>query len=462
VENFTTNSFAPADAGAALLGPYTVLSQAVAGPDGTVIALGSVESTVGGAGGLVLARYVVPQLPVTGKVIGTSGSYKSQGNTIANALDGNLSTFFDAPTAAGSYVGEDLGSPEIITQISYAPRQGFASRMVGGIFQASNSSTFATGTVNLYTITSAPTVGALTTVPVNSSIGYRYVRYVGPSNSYCNIAELQFAGNAPATAIIGTAGSYHNQGNTIANVFDGNVSTFFDAPTASGSYVGLDLETPQVIYQINYVPRAGFTSRMVGGVFQVSNSATFTSGDVTLYTITSNPKPGVVTSVNVSSVSGYRYVRYVGPANSYCNVAELQFFTMPAPPVTEIGTAGSFNGLGNTISNAFDGSLSTYFDAPTASGAWAGLNFCTAVAVTEVSVAARAGFTSRMVGGQIQASNTADFSSDVVTAYTITAAPPAGVLTTVALAPVGAYQYWRYIGPTNSYCNIAELVLTLG
>ena len=455
-DGFLTSNFAPADSNAEL-GPYTVLSQAVAGPSGTIIAVGSVSSTDGGAKGPLLARYVIPQTALVGTVIGTSGSYQDQGNTIAKAFDGNLSTFFDAPTASGSYVGQDLGSPEIITQITYAPRAGFTSRMVGGIFQASNSATFASGTVNLYTITAAPTAGVLTSVLVNNSTAYRYVRYVGPANSYCNIAELQFAGTAPATAVIGTAGSYQNQGNTIANVFDGNLNTFFDAPTASGSYVGLDLESAKVITQINYAPRTGFTSRMIGGVFQASNSATFTSGDVTLFTITSNPKPGILTSVTVNSVSGYRYVRYVGPANSYCNVAELQFFTIPAPAVTEIGTPGSYSGLGNTFANAFDNNLSTFFDAPTAGGAWVGLNLGSGEAVTQVSFAPRAGFANRMVGGEIQACNTADFSSGFVTAYTITTTPPAGLLTTVTFASVGAYQYWRYIGPTGGYCNISEL-----
>jgi len=43
--------------------------------------------------------------PLTGTVIGTSGSYNNQGNTAAKAFDGNLSTFFDAPTASGSYAG---------------------------------------------------------------------------------------------------------------------------------------------------------------------------------------------------------------------------------------------------------------------------------------------------------------------------------------------------------------------
>jgi hypothetical protein len=62
-----------------------------------------------------------------------------------------------------------------------------------------------------------------------------------------------------------------------------------------------------------------------------------------------------------------------------------------------------------------------------------------------------------MVGGEIQGSNTADFSSGVVTAYTVTKSPSAGTLTTATFTSVGDFRYWRYIGPTGSYCNIAEL-----
>jgi hypothetical protein len=88
------------------------------------------------------------------------------------------------------------------------------------------------------------------------------------------------------------------------------------------------------------------------------------------------------------------------------------------------------------------------------------LDLGSAQAITQLSYAPRAGFDSRMVGGKIQASNTADFSSAVVTAYTITKSPPAGSLTTVTFASVGAYRYWRYIGPTGGYCNISELTFS--
>src|ERR1039457_3198772 len=41
-------------------------------------------------------------------------------------------------------------------------------------------------------------------------------------------------------SIIGTAGSYNNSGNTITNVFDNNLNTFFDGPAANGCWAGLD------------------------------------------------------------------------------------------------------------------------------------------------------------------------------------------------------------------------------
>ena len=269
---------------------------------------------------------------LTGTTIGTAGSYKSQGNTIAKATDGSLNTYFDAPTASGAYVGIDLGSTQVVTQIKFAPRSGYASRMVGGVFQASSSASFASP-VTVYTVTATPAQGALTTVNVSAGSGFRYWRYVGPTNGECNIAEFQLYGSGSTTptstqltgTTVGTSGSYKNQGNTAAKATDGNLSTFFDAPTASGSYVGIDLGSARVVTQIGFAPRAGYESRMVGGVFQASNSADF-SNAVTVYTVGTTPKSGTVTTVAVSAGAAYRYWRYVGPANSNCNIAEFQLF----------------------------------------------------------------------------------------------------------------------------------------
>ena len=213
----------------------------------------NVENVIG-------ATSTVHQL--TGTTIGTAGSYANQGNTIAKATDGSLSTFFDAPTASGAYVGIDLGSAQVVTQIKFAPRSGYASRMVGGVFQASSSASFASP-VTVYTVSATPAQGSLTAVNVSAGSGFRYWRYVGPTNGECNIAEFQLYGSGSTTPTstqltgtnTSTAGSYRNQGNTAAKATDGNLSTFFDAPTASGSYVGLDLGSARVVTQLGFAPR---------------------------------------------------------------------------------------------------------------------------------------------------------------------------------------------------------------
>jgi fibronectin type 3 domain-containing protein len=145
-----------------------------------------------------------------------------------------------------------------------------------------------------------------------------------------------------AGAIIGTPGSWNNDGGTIANVFDSNPATFFDGPDGSGDWVGLDFGAgvSNVITQINYCPRSGFESRMIAGVFQGANQAGF-SDAVALATVGAQPATGVFTTADVGNASAFRYVRYLSPSGGFCNVAELQFygclFSIPVPPPASLG-----------------------------------------------------------------------------------------------------------------------------
>ena len=147
--------------------------------------------------------------------------------------------------------------------------------------------------------------------------------------------------NPLSGTVIGTAGTYGG-GMTIDKVFDKNLSTYFDAPTGSGAWVGLDfgVGVSNAIAQINYWPRSGWAGRMVGGVFQGDNNPTFPN-PVTLYTITTTPPDGALTSVSVFNPTAFRYVRYLGPANGWCNVAELQFFNPDPFNLPLAITAGS-------------------------------------------------------------------------------------------------------------------------
>ena len=129
-------------------------------------------------------------------MIGTTGSWGGDPDTTRDAaFDGDLGTFFDSDLGVGGWTGLDLGSDTVITQIRYAPRSGWGSRMVGGRFQASSTPDFSSDVVTLYTISSAPPGGTFTTRTIANAGSYRYVRYYGPANGYCNVAEIEFSGD---------------------------------------------------------------------------------------------------------------------------------------------------------------------------------------------------------------------------------------------------------------------------
>jgi hypothetical protein len=296
---------------------------------------------------------------------------------------------------------------------------------------------------------------------------YRVVAIAGSNTSSSGVVTLgnptaQLAGTA-----IGTAGSYQNDGNTIAKAFDGNFATFFDAPSANGNWVGLDLGlTGGVVTEVEYASRSGFTGRMNGGIFQASNSSSFATGVVNLYTIPSNANPSstALTMQTFSNSTPFRYYRYLSPNGGYGNISELRFLgtagglkTLTQWTGTTIGTAGSYQNDGNTIAKATDGNLSTFYDGASANGNWVGLDLGTAESISQINYAPRSGWAGRMVGGMFQISTTANFSSGVTTIYTITATPVVGSFTTIILSSPVMARYVRYLSPTGSYGNIAEM-----
>ena len=131
---------------------------------------------------------------LTGTVVGTAGSYKSQGNAVADAFDGNPATFFDAPSADGDWAGLDLAVARTITQVQFVPRPGWAGRMVGGLFQGSPTADFSAGVVTLARVAAAPPAGRYTAVAVPVATAFEFVRYLAPAGGYGNVAELEFDG----------------------------------------------------------------------------------------------------------------------------------------------------------------------------------------------------------------------------------------------------------------------------
>jgi len=312
----------------------------------------------------------------------TVTSYTDTGSTNGTTYFYQVAAVSSGGTSARS--NEASATPKAV-QVRFVPRSGFESRMVGGVFQGSQDNSAWT---TLAAVTHSPASGQYTALPTSADpASFRYLRYLAPNGAYGNIAELEFdssgvkltgtgfgtpgsynnggndftkaldgnsstyfdapyPGNADFVGIdrgvpagsytkltgtgFGTSGSYDNSGNDFSKVFDGSFSTFFDAPyPGNADFAGLDLGAGNTaaVTRIGYAPRAGYESRMVGGVFQGSNdNATWTP----LYTVTSAPPSGTLTETTaISSSASFRYLRYLAPNGAYGNIAELEFDASP-------------------------------------------------------------------------------------------------------------------------------------
>jgi fibronectin type 3 domain-containing protein len=255
--------------------------------------------------------------------------------------------------------GESANSSTVIVPAQVFSPTGLSATAVSGTQIALVWNAFTNATS--YNVKRSPVSGgSYTTIANVTATNYTdTVASVGVGNYY--VVSAFVVGETPDSAeaavsfpklpgaIIGTAGSYNNSGNTIASVFDNNLNTFFDGPNSSngnGCWAGLDFGAgvSNVITQINYCPRSGFESRMVGGVFQGANQAGF-SDAVTLYTVGAQPATGVFTPVNIANTTAFRYVRYLSPNGGWGNVAELEFygylFSPPTPPMMSVAMVGT-------------------------------------------------------------------------------------------------------------------------
>ena len=281
--------------------------------------------------------------------LGTPGSWSNNGSLVGTmAFDDSVYTSFVGPDASGDWCGQDLGVPCFITSLGIAPQPGYEYRMNGGKMQAATESDFGDA-VTLYTIPSNPSDG-LTSIPVPANLQgpYRYVRYVGPTNGYCNVAEAEFDGTPvvvgtagateltglPTNSYVGTSGSWGSNPDLVgAMAFDNSLGSYFNGPDSSGDWCGQNLNVPALVTSIQFAGLTGYTSRMVYGEFQGSVSdPTFTTGVTTLYTVTSTPPDGLNTVQIPTSLQGpYQYVRFIQPSN-WCTVEEADYYGFPNAP----------------------------------------------------------------------------------------------------------------------------------
>jgi len=144
----------------------------------------------------------------------------------------------------------------------------FNSRMGLGKFQASNNKDFSDAKT-LYTHEGI-TEGCWYEKKLDQiTLPYKYLRYIGFVNSYCNINELEFFDENNKIIkgkIIGTDGIDKHMKET---VFDGDILTGFEGNSPDGHWVGLELLEPSKVSKIRYMPRNDGNCVEVGDKYQL-------------------------------------------------------------------------------------------------------------------------------------------------------------------------------------------------
>ena len=123
----------------------------------------------------------------------STGTSSTTVNTVACAFDGDPNTYYASLARSNTWVGLDLGTPHVITRVGWMPRVGQSGRVQLGLFEGANKSDFSDA-VPLYLIPGAGANYKCSYAAVQVSRGFRYVRYVGPRDARCNVAEVEFYG----------------------------------------------------------------------------------------------------------------------------------------------------------------------------------------------------------------------------------------------------------------------------
>lgn len=117
-----------------------------------------------------------------------------------------------------------------------------------------------------------------------------------------------------------------------------------------------------------------WNTRMINAVFESSKTPDF-SKTRAIHEVTQTPE--LYNMVKLKHPVTSRYIRYKAPENSFCNVSEITLYDLSGNKLEgiNIGSPGSYSDLGDTADKAFDGDITTFYDAAGPEESWTGLDF---------------------------------------------------------------------------------------
>jgi Carbohydrate binding module (family 6) len=263
------------------------------------------------------------------------GAYRNTSVDLSYTNDSWANNVAIGWTAAGEWLGYTInvaqaGVYSIALRMASAGSGGTAHLEFGPVGQVGGAGVSRTPNITVGSTGGWDTWTDVTVTKVYLSAGLQWMRLVEDTGGY-NMDMVKFTKTAAAKltgTAIGAGGSWNNDAANYgyAMAFDGNLNTFYNSnqsTNGNGNWVGLNLGSQKSISVIRFAPRTGLGSRMVGGKFQVSNSSTFSTGVVDLYTIGTAPADGMQW-ISVTPPGTYRYVRYLSPNGGWGNIAEME------------------------------------------------------------------------------------------------------------------------------------------
>lgn len=384
-----------------------------------------------GFGKIMMYRWkptVVSTSPkLTGSVIGNLSESQK-------VYDTDTGSFPDSVLSEG-WAGLDLGVGAFkqVTRIRYFPRVNFPERMVGSLIQGSDSPDFKNRVVTLHEITSTPPPGWTEVNIIASAKGFRYLRILLPTNSYNNVAEVEFHGENATQDLAAPA-----------------------APTSLLATPVLGFEESQI--DLSWTDQSSnetyFLIERKQGVSGTWNEVAAVGSNVTSYRNV-GLDPGTLYYFRVRAFNNF-----AGATNSaFTNEVGLSTAgNVSSPLLVRQALIGNLGNDSSQLDRVFDGNIGTYPDT-SFSGGWAGLDLGAGAfkQVTKIRYFPRASLAGRMVGAKFQGSDSPDFRNRVVLLHEVTSTPPADWSAVTTIASTKGFRYLRILMSDNSFNNVNEV-----
>lgn len=138
---------------------------------------------------------------------------------------------------------------------TYSAVHNYSKRMVLAKFEMTDNPNF-DNTIEVGSIKRNPEMD-YDSISVNlKGKNYRYLRYVSPKKSHCNVAEIMFFNNGIRVYPINYAGNKKPAlGSNASMAFDDNLLSFYQTQDADNAMLAVDFGKPISIDMIKYMPR---------------------------------------------------------------------------------------------------------------------------------------------------------------------------------------------------------------